>query len=138
MTMSRAPLAQTGFVLIEVMISVVIFAIGVIALVGLQFAMTRAQTESKVRADAANLAGELIGIIWADSANLAGYNGTGCASTPQCANWTSKVALTLPSGTPTISANATSGLVSLTLRWTPPGSSTHTYETSTLVVRNPP
>ena len=44
-----------GFALIEVLVAVLLFAIGILGMVGLQASMTQAQTESKVRADAANL-----------------------------------------------------------------------------------
>ena len=130
------PRAQsTGFVLIEVLISVLIFAVGVLALVGLQIAMTRAQTDSKVRADAANLATELIGMIWSDSANLANYNTAACSG--QCATWKSKVPLTLPQGTATLTSNATTGQVTIALQWTPPNGEPHKYNTVTTVIRNP-
>ncbi|MDE2402938.1 MAG: pilus assembly protein PilV [Burkholderiales bacterium] len=129
---------QTGFMLIEVMISVLIFALGVLALVGLQAAMTRAQTDAKVRADASNLAGELVGMMWADASNLAGYNNSACASTPQCAGWKAKVILTLPDAKPDVSADVTTGVVKIKLMWTPPSGTPHQYLTATTVNANPP
>ncbi|MDO9005179.1 MAG: pilus assembly protein PilV [Aquabacterium sp.] len=131
--------AQTGFMLIEVMISVLIFSVGVIALVGLQAAMTRAQSESKVRADAANLAAELLGMIWADAANIASYATASCASAPQCAGWRNKVSLVLPSsGDSTVTVVPATGRVDVILTWTMPGGTPHQYTTSTIITTNPP
>lgn len=119
--------------LIEVMISVLIFAVGVLALVSLQAAMTKAQSEAKVRSDAANLANELLGMMWTDATNLAGYSDGSCASTSQCAGWKNKVTLMLPSAVTEVSTNAATGSVSITLKWTLPGSTQHQYVTKTQV-----
>lgn len=129
----NSPRTQSGFMLIEVMISVLIFAVGVLALVSLQSAMTKAQTEAKVRSDAANLASELVGMIWSDSGNLAGYSSASCASTPQCAGWLNKVKLMLPSQVTNVTTNATTGKVTISLAWTLPGGTQHQYVTATMV-----
>jgi type IV pilus assembly protein PilV len=65
----KAPRAQhaRGIALIEVLVALLIFMLGVLGLVGLQASMTRAQTDSKVRADAAYLASELNGRMWSRS-----------------------------------------------------------------------
>lgn len=124
---------QTGFMLIEVLVSVLIFSVGVLSLVGLQAAMTRAQTEAKVRADAANLATELVGMMWADAANLEGYQDAACPSTPQCAAWMNKAALMLPGLSSQVTASAATGQVAITLQWTLPGGEAHRYSTATVV-----
>lgn len=130
------PRTQAGFVLIEVLISVLIFAVGVLALVGLQISMTRAQTDSKVRADAANLASELIGMVWSDSKNLDNYNTAACAG--QCADWKSKVLITLPQSSVALNTVSATGQVTVTLNWTSPNGDPHKYTTATTVIRNPP
>jgi len=127
------PRLQAGFMLIEVMISVLIFAVGVLALVSLQAAMTKAQTEAKVRSDAANLANELLGMMWSDSSNLAGYSDGSCASTSQCAGWQKKVTLMLPSAVTQVTTNAATGYVTITLKWTLPGGTQHQYLMATVV-----
>ena len=66
---------QRGILLIEVLVSAVIFAIGVLALIGLQGRMNKAQAEARDRADAAYLASELQARMWGDLRNLAEYNG---------------------------------------------------------------
>lgn len=122
-----------GFMLIEVMISVIIFSVGVLALVGLQASMTRAQTEAKVRADAAYLAQELIGLMWADMANAASYADAGCAGHAPCAAWQAKVAALLPGATTAVTWDATTRDVTITLGWQLPGGDAHRYQTWTNV-----
>lgn len=129
-SMRRAP---RGFMLIEVMISVIIFSVGVLALVGLQASMTRAQTESKLRADAAYLAQELIGLMWTDIAHAANYDDASCAGYTRCAAWQAKVAALLPAGTGTVSWDATTRNVTIRVSWQLPGGDAHQYQTWTNV-----
>mgnify|MGYP000471049646 CR=1 FL=1 len=58
-----------GIALIEALVGILIFTTGILGVVGLQAAMTRAQGSAKARADAAILSSELIGLMWADSAH---------------------------------------------------------------------
>src|SRR6478609_3833018 len=85
--------AESGFALIEVMVGLLLFSIGILGLVGVQGAMTQSQTAAKFRADAAFLASEAIGTMWTDRANLNAYvtsPGTPCTAT-RCAAWVAKV-----------------------------------------------
>ncbi len=66
-------LSQKGAVLLEALIAILIFSMGILALVGLQAAMLQNTTDSKFRADASYLAQQQIGRIWADPANAATY-----------------------------------------------------------------
>lgn len=134
--MGRSRLAS-GFVLIEVLISALIFAVGVLSLVGLQASMTRAQTESKIRADAAYLATELVGLMWADVSNLANYSTASCASHAQCNSWKTKVEHALPSGSSAVSVNTTAGndqgRVTIEITWTSVSGGAHKYKTEAMV-----
>lgn len=58
---------QAGVMIIEAMVAMIIFAIGILGLVGLQARMNTAVIESKYRAEAALLADELIGTMWSDA-----------------------------------------------------------------------
>lgn len=134
---SSARQRQAGSMLLEVLISVLIFCVGVLALVGLQVSMTRAQTESKVRADASYLANELVGLMWSDVTNLAFYDGASCASYPQCNAWQVKVLHALPSAVPTVSvttaAGLTQGRVVISITWTSTTGDPHKFVTETVV-----
>ena len=124
-----------GIALIEVLVALLIFMMGVLGLVGLQGSMTRAQTESKFRADAAYLASEAIGRMWSDLTNLNSYDGSGCASVARCKEWQDKVGTALPQGTGAVALDATTGDTTITVSWTPPGGETHRYITSTTIAR---
>lgn len=71
--LSSAKFSQNGAVLLEALIAILIFSMGILALVGLQAAMLQNTTDSKFRADASYIAQQQIGRIWADPANAATY-----------------------------------------------------------------
>jgi type IV pilus assembly protein PilV len=145
----RARRAQTaGFAMIEVLVAVLLFAIGILGLVGLQATMTQTQTESKVRADAANLVDELATVMWgelgnqATLANLAAFSTGGCASNAACNAWLTKLGKTLPGGTladltfsnATETSDVDYGSVTVTLKWSLPNGSAHPQYVSTFNV----
>ena len=109
---------QSGVMLLEALIGILIFSIGILAVVGLQAASIRNQADAKYRGDASYFANQIIGQIWVDRTNLATYahNPTPvvtAAAPPSCnptgalsanANvtaWTTKVANGLPGATAT-------------------------------------
>lgn len=128
--------ASHGFVLLEVLVALLIFAFGVLGIVGLQATMTKAQTSSKLRGEAASLAQELIGTMWADIPNLNQYTkpaGSGpCSGYDRCQAILSKVSTQLPQGAMVIE-QAAPGVFNITVTWTPPGESSHQYVTSTVI-----
>ncbi|MEJ8835736.1 type IV pilus modification PilV family protein [Ramlibacter sp. AN1133] len=131
---SRLRNGQQGIALIEALIGILIFAFGVIGLVGLQVAMTRAQGTAKFRADANYLSSQVMGNIWADRANLAQYDTSGaCDSYQPCMDWKSKVAATLPGGAAQIATTPATGVVSITVTWSTPAEGTHTYVVATSI-----
>jgi len=131
---AKVHLRQQGSVLIEVLVAFLIFAFGVLGLVGLQGAMLRNQTDAKFRTDAAFLANEFVGLAASDAktqwASYVTSAGSVC-SYSRCKDWVAKVASGLPSGTATVTyvyASATeSGTYTLTLKWTMPDGTTHQY-----------
>lgn len=129
----QARRSAAGFALIEALVGLLIFSIGILGLVGIQASMTRAQTVSKFRADAAALAGELVGSMWADMPNIAQYDGTSCSSHAPCKDWSDKVAASLPSGTPTVTV--ATGIVTITIAWTPPNEGVASRYTTATAIR---
>ena len=132
----------TGFAMIEVLVALLLFAIGILGLVGLQATMTQTQTESKVRADAANLVDELATLMWSEvtntspmTVNLAAYTTSGCAGNTRCSAWLDKLGEVLPGGTlDNLSYNTVTdtndinhGSVSVTLKWSMPNGGAHKY-----------
>jgi hypothetical protein len=65
-------------------------------------------------------------------ANYATAPGSVCTAAA-CAAWVTKVGTTLPSGQATVTTTPGSGVVQLTLTWTPPNEGTRTYVLSTSI-----
>ena len=122
-----------GIALIEVLVALLIFMLGVLGLIGMQSSLTRTQTESKVRADAAYLANELIGRMWADANNLTGYAGDDGCSASSCTEWRTKLGQILPGGGAEITVNGLTGDISITLTWSMPNGEAHKYVTQTTI-----
>jgi type IV pilus assembly protein PilV len=101
---------QQGIVVIEAMIAIVIFAMGLLALVGLQATMLKNTTGSKFRADASYIAQQRIGRIWADPDHAATYV---IANDP--------IPNSLPNGLVTISQLPNPNQFQVAVGWTQPG-----------------
>lgn len=140
---------QHGFAIIEALIALLLFSLAVLGLVGLQASLARAAASAKYRAEAAYLASDLIGTMWADARNLGSYKD--CDSYTACSRWTDKVAAALPNGSPSLDiCTATDtgtncqdptgaqspGLVRISISWTVPEEGTHTYTTTTTITPN--
>jgi type IV pilus assembly protein PilV len=123
-----------GFMLIEALVALLIFAFGVLGLVGLQAAMTKAQSTSKYRADAAFLAQQVVGTMWSDATNIANYSAANCTGYARCNSWAAKVASTLPGGAATVTLVAND--VTVAISWTQPNEGTHTFTTRTTIAVN--
>ncbi len=122
--------------LIEALVALLIFAFGVLGIVGLQASMTKAQTQSKSRADASLLAQQLLGSMWTDSAaNQASYATANCAGYPRCSEWAARVAAALPGGTVDV-AFVAAQVVEVKITWTPPNEQQHTYATTSAIAIN--
>ena len=124
--------------MIEALIALLIFSFAALGLVGLQASMVRATGSAKYRAEAAYLANDLVGTMWADgarAADLIKYRDS-CDSHAPCKNWKDKVALALPGSTATLAIDPNSGQVDITLTWQVPGEGGHTYATSTAINAN--
>jgi type IV pilus assembly protein PilV len=77
------PSGARGAVLLEAFIAILLFSMGMLALVGVQASALKNAADAKYRAEAAYLANQIIAQMWVESpANLPGYahnpTGTGC------------------------------------------------------------
>jgi len=115
---------QSGVALLEALVGILIFSIGILALMGLQAQAIRNTVESKYRNEAAYLANQIIGQMWVDRTNLANYDTTTGSST-NMTNWEARVAATLPrvvvGGTNTPIILVAGNQVTVTVRWQLPG-----------------
>ncbi|MCG3185744.1 MAG: hypothetical protein IOMNBAOH_00255 [Rhodocyclaceae bacterium] len=133
----RSGRKQSGVVLLEALVAILIFSLGILALVGLQANSVRMTTEAKYRSDASLLTEQIIGLMWADDrANLPGYahapGGANCVfngAASANANVTAWLGGTGLAGTvidtlPNVQAQIVIGaqnVVTVTLCWMPPG-----------------
>ncbi|MEX8518036.1 MAG: prepilin-type N-terminal cleavage/methylation domain-containing protein [Leptothrix sp. (in: b-proteobacteria)] len=120
-----------GFAMIEALIAILIFSIAVLGLVGLQVSMSRSQTGAKFRADAAYLANDLIGTMWADGANRAAYLSANCSTYAPCQSWETRLHAALPSSTHDITPSVDE--VTIKITWQVPNEGSHQYVTTTSI-----
>lgn len=143
--------AQRGAMLLEALIGILIFSMGILALVGLQAVSLKNTAEAKSRSDAAFLANQIIGQMWADNpASLAAYAHNATTGAGTCtfsggasgnANVTAWLGVsgtpgtvldTLPGATSAlqqISIAAGTNLVTVTICWKKPGEpAPHQYQ----------
>ena len=93
--------------LIEVLVSVVLFSLGIVGLLRVLGTAVRDEGEIEYRAQAATIADEILGRMWVDRGNLAAYVAD-AADLPA-----------LPGGTETVDVNG--NVVTVTITWQPPG-----------------
>lgn len=124
---------QTGIALLEGLIAILIFSLGILAIVGMQAVAVKQSTDARYRTEAALLAEQLIGMMWVDNRatlntkygpNGAGYNA-----------WLADVSAVLPKASENPpEVNIVSGEVTVTIYWQPPGDSSatgrHKYTTT--------
>jgi len=106
---------QRGVVLLEALVAILIFSMGMLALVGLQAAMIKNTSDSKFRADASFIAQQRIGLMWADPGNAIAYVETD-----------TDISALLPGGTRTVTSTGTDQFV-ITVTWQQPGQPTHNF-----------
>ncbi len=120
------PGAQQGVMLIEALVAILLFTLGIVAVLGLQANSIVQVTQAKYRTDASYLANQIVGKMWVDQGNggnLASYASPGYAGR---SSWDTVVANSLPSGAGTIAVVTapTGGLggnmVTVTITWRSP------------------
>lgn len=117
---------QRGIVLVEALVAILLFSIGVLALAGLQASLVRNTTDSKYRAEAVYLAQQRLGEMWANPTIVAGGGYTNTSPAPG-----------LPQGSISVVSNKV-GEYEITVSWTPPGESiAHNVVVVGNVVENP-
>jgi type IV pilus assembly protein PilV len=122
--MRRARNRQEGVALLEALVGILIFSVGILAMIGLQAQAIRNTVEAKYRTEAAYLANQIIGQMWVDRDNLDAYDTAGGANA-NMTGWRTAVANTLPgvvpagANSPTIEVDTNQ--VTVTIFWRLPG-----------------
>ncbi len=118
------PKRQSGVALLEALVGILIFSIGILAIMALQAQAIRNTVEARYRNEAAYLANQVIGQMWVDRANLAAYDTTAGTNGNMTA-WRTRVATALPgitvgaTNSPTIAVAGNQ--VTVTISWKMPG-----------------
>lgn len=109
---------QRGVALLEALIALLIFSMGILAVVGLQANALRNTTEARLRIDASYFADQILGQMWVDRANLASYAGS--STIPE-----------LPDGVRTVAVSGTQ--VTVSIDWKTANGAPHHYTTVTRI-----
>lgn len=137
----RGPRREGGVMLIEALVGILIFSVGILALVAMQAQAFRLAAEAKYRSDASYLANSLIGRIWTDRANIASYahrqtdtagqlcqpTGTNSSYNYVTAVWLPRVAAALPGASTTmqqVKVDTTTNQVTVSVCWMSPQDNT--------------
>ncbi len=134
-TMTRSK-GQAGSILLEALVAILIFSIGILAIVGMQTTAVKAAGDAKYRSDASLLAGELLGQMWVSdriAANLQTNFQTGGTAYN---TWLANVTAALPGAAAnppavTVDTTVTPPKVTIQVFWLQPsepaGTTAHNY-----------
>ena len=113
--------------LLEALVAILVFSLGVLSLVGLQAASMRQSIQAKYRADAALLADQLVGEMWVSNRSFTALKANFETGGTNFNTWNTTVSNRLPGAAATASvasqADGSGGLTSLvtiTIQWKAP------------------
>ncbi len=109
--------------LIEALVGLLIFSLGILALIGMQAVAMQYTIDAKYRSEAGFLANQIIGAMWTDRTNLANYDTSSGSGSPLRTSWISQVQQTLPqaTGSNVPEIDVVGNQVTVTVRWLRPG-----------------
>lgn len=114
--------SQDGIVLLEGLIAILIFSLGILAIVGMQAVAVKQATDAKYRSDASMLAEQLIGTMWASDRTPATLQSNFNTGNSGYNTWLAKVTSTLPGAAdnpPTVQVSS-AGETTITIYWRAP------------------
>ena len=149
------PHNQSGVMLLEALIGILIFSIGILALLAMQATGMRVTVDAKYRSEASFLANEIVGLMWVDRVGVAttptSTYATSAASPASCSgapplppvcDWIAKVKARLPmDGTTPANTEPEIAVVgrevTVTVRWIRPGETTVSNHTTVAQINDP-
>lgn len=117
---------QSGVMLLEALIAILIFAVGILGIVGLQGTAVKQVTDAKFRSDAAMLANQYIATMWLGDRTQATLQSNFATGNANYLTWQGTVAATLPvpaANPPTVDVDA-ANIVTITIYWRAPSDPT--------------
>jgi type IV pilus assembly protein PilV len=147
--------SQAGVMLLEALIGILIFSLGILSLVALQATSIQLTSDAKYRTDASLLANRLIGQMWASGLTPADLETAFESGGDQYNAWLADVqgieglpgvvaaSSGIDSTLPTVTVDAATGQVVITLFWRTPqmptsgANSSHRHVVVSQIVRNP-
>lgn len=120
---------QSGVIILEALIAILIFSMGILAIIGLQAAAIGMSTDAKYRTEASLLANQLIGNMWVGDrtpatlqTNFSSPSGAGyLAWLPSLSALpNASTIVTITTINPVAPATSTTNLVTVTIRWKAP------------------
>jgi type IV pilus assembly protein PilV len=139
---------QTGAYLLEALVGILIFSLGVLGIVGLQAAALRTTTDNSLRAEAVFAATQLMGQMWADvqgnlvtnySSAPAGAAYTAWATelkSAQVGAWFQDPTVDFANAACNAAPSPTSSSVFIQIFWQSPDGVQHNYATCGLIGQN--
>ena len=141
-----SPDSQSGIALLEALVAILIFSVGILALVGLQATAIKQSSDARYRSEAAALANELIGQMWlvdrTDSTQITTKLQSDFESPdgPEYKKWATRLS-SLPNGVATVTIDdpgtELAGRVFITIQWRAPNdpadAKPHQYLSSTMI-----
>lgn len=133
---------QSGMILLESLVAILIFSIGILALVGLQATAIKQSTDARYRSEAAALANDLIAEMWVSDRTTGTLRANFATGGPNYNAWAAKVGVILPGAiAPAVTIDdagtAYPGRVLVRLQWIAPNepaaAAPHQYLASAMI-----
>lgn len=119
---------QSGMLLIEALFAILVFSLGILALIGFQASAIRASSEARSRSDATMIANQVVSDIWTgnhSAANMINYVGI---YNTTATTWGQQVIALLPASSVTVAVSngisdgvSATKIVDVTVKWQAPG-----------------
>lgn len=121
---AQSAVLQRGVMMIEALVAILIFTLGIVAVMGLQANSIAQMSAAKYRTDASYLAAQVMGMIWVDQGDPPGSNLVNWTSPsyPGRQGWEALVTATLPGASTSITLTGTqpTKLMTVQIRWKQP------------------
>jgi type IV pilus assembly protein PilV len=142
----RTVQSQAGVMLLEALIGILIFSIGILALLGMQGSAMKNTADARYRSEAAYFASQIVGLMWVnDKKTLSNWDTRptkGPGLFPPRDKWMDDVAKKMPGGLPPtilVGPDPLEGIaqyeVRVTVRWQHPGEDKETTRQVVIVTR---